>query len=260
MLEMIDTLDAMDQPALHLPPATVDTSLTGAIALSVLLHVALLAGLIAWHPAQSPLETRMIDVELVQLASPSPPEQAGQSPGAESRLPEPAQTIRPLEKEPMLASEPSKTKARTSGDPSSVVTPEHDDQSSIDSADPEIGLPLPPLAESPDLRVSGSADSQLIAAVELELIDWLDRHKQYPAAARRRGLEGSVQVRFVLDHGGHLLEKEMLQSSGSMHLDHAAMELLDQASPFPPLPGELATDRLEVSLPIEYRLVGRQGS
>ena len=92
-------------------------------------------------------------------------------------------------------------------------------------------------------------------SVRLDLMDWLQRHQRYPVAARRNGVQGAVLVRFVISSDGLLLEKELLQSSGSKHLDSAALKLLSRAAPYPKLPEELLADVLEVRLPIEYRLV-----
>lgn len=114
------------------------------------------------------------------------------------------------------------------------------------------------MIESNDQPVAGAAVTgtrNWEDGVRLDLMNWLERHKRYPIAARRKGVQGAVLVRFVVSSEGVLLEKELLESSGSKHLDSAAMKLLSRAAPYPKLPEQLMADVLEVRLPIEYRLV-----
>ena len=114
------------------------------------------------------------------------------------------------------------------------------------------------MTESSDQPASGAAVTgtrNWEDSVRLDLMNWLERHKRYPIAARRKGVQGAVLVRFVVNSEGVLLEKELLESSGSTHLDSAAMKLLSRAAPYPKLPEQLMADVLEVRLPIEYRLV-----
>lgn len=89
---------------------------------------------------------------------------------------------------------------------------------------------------------------------EWRVQDWLSRFRKYPRAARRAGYEGTVWVRFVLDRRGTLLVSELIESSGHRLLDRAALELLDRAEPFPSLPRDTGLDRIELVLPVDYRL------
>jgi protein TonB len=49
----------------------------------------------------------------------------------------------------------------------------------------------------------------------------------YPKRERRRGVEGVVKVRVHIDADGHVLEVELLESSGSRGLDEAALEAVE---------------------------------
>lgn len=82
----------------------------------------------------------------------------------------------------------------------------------------------------------------------------LAQYQSYPASARRRGVEGAATVRFIISRRGELMNSELLKSSGSKHLDQAALRLVADAAPYPPLPGHIGAARLEVKIPIEYRL------
>jgi TonB family protein len=74
----------------------------------------------------------------------------------------------------------------------------------------------------------------------------------YPAAARRRGLEGSLVVAFAVDSSGSLVSSRVVSSSGSDILDRAGLELL--ASVFPV--DNDARSRLELRIPMSYKLAG----
>jgi protein TonB len=91
-------------------------------------------------------------------------------------------------------------------------------------------------------------------ALEWRVQQWLAQFRKYPRAAARAGYQGTVMVRFVLDRDGGLRASELLDSSGHALLDRAALELLDRAAPFPPLPSGSGLDEVELVLPIDYRL------
>jgi len=61
----------------------------------------------------------------------------------------------------------------------------------------------------------------------------LETFKYYPASARRRGIEGDVDVAFKLVHGGVAEQVEVLKGSGYAVLDHAALTTVARAQPFP---------------------------
>ena len=82
----------------------------------------------------------------------------------------------------------------------------------------------------------------------------IERHKTYPAQARRRGLEGEVRVGFVVECDGSISRVEVVGSSGSNLLDEAAAATLQQIRRLPPLPGSLRLARLRLELPMVFRL------
>jgi TonB family protein len=57
---------------------------------------------------------------------------------------------------------------------------------------------------------------------------------QYPADAIENELEGVVRIAFVLDSRGAVVGMEVLEGSGSISLDEAAMAAVRKASPFGP--------------------------
>lgn len=83
---------------------------------------------------------------------------------------------------------------------------------------------------------------------------WLYAHKIYPRAAKMRHIEGRVQVRFVLDRAGMLIEGVVLNGSGHAVLDDEAAAMMRRASPYPRAPAELTGERIEFTAPIEFTL------
>jgi len=61
----------------------------------------------------------------------------------------------------------------------------------------------------------------------------LEAFKYYPASARRRGIEGRVEVGFTLTQDGAANQVSVLHGSGYAVLDHAALETVYRAQPFP---------------------------
>ncbi len=61
----------------------------------------------------------------------------------------------------------------------------------------------------------------------------LEGFKYYPASARRRGIEGAVEVRFSLASGGRAAGLEVITGSGYAVLDRAALQTVHRAEPFP---------------------------
>ncbi len=82
----------------------------------------------------------------------------------------------------------------------------------------------------------------------------LGRHKSYPREARAASAEGDVQVALVIARDGRVLERRLHRTGGAPSLDRAALELVDRATPLPALPADFLTDRIEVVVPIRYRL------
>lgn len=80
---------------------------------------------------------------------------------------------------------------------------------------------------------------------------------EYPYKARRTGVQGRLLMRFVINQDGSLAEITVLRSSGVALLDHEAVRAIRNASPFPPLPERMNTERLAVTATFEYLLTYR---
>ncbi len=111
----------------------------------------------------------------------------------------------------------------------------------------------PSALEEPSHEIS-TVDSRMVAAAyERQVAEIIRRNLQYPANARRRGIEGTVLVRFVIEDRGRTADILIVQSSGAPILDRNALETIVKCS-FPPPPG----GSVELSLPITFRLIGER--
>ena len=90
-----------------------------------------------------------------------------------------------------------------------------------------------------------------------QLAAWLKRYKAYPPRLKKNKHQGLVVLRCTISRGGQVLDATVQHSSGSPSLDRAALDMLDQASPLPPMPESLPQERLTLAIPIEYSLVSR---
>jgi protein TonB len=75
----------------------------------------------------------------------------------------------------------------------------------------------------------------------------IEQAKSYPDAARRDGIQGTVDLRFRVAGDGSVELVEILGSSGSPILDRASEETIRRAAPFPAYQGW-------IRLPLSYRL------
>lgn len=74
----------------------------------------------------------------------------------------------------------------------------------------------------------GNADSE--AGFARDVRKKIEQQKVYPASARELGMTGVVEVRYVIDRSGHLLEVEVATSSGYPLLDRAAVRAVKAAT------------------------------
>jgi protein TonB len=79
------------------------------------------------------------------------------------------------------------------------------------------------------------------------------KQERYPPLARKKGWQGEVPLRVVIDASGHLLEVSVQRGSGYDILDREAVEMVKRAAPFPLLAGMKKEDVL-ITFPVRFRL------
>lgn len=106
-------------------------------------------------------------------------------------------------------------------------------------------------------------DQEKISRLRLEYLSqlsaWLEKHKKYPAIARRRQQEGTITVKFVITEQGRLLRHQLLSSSRHASLNKAVEKMLLNASPMPSIPAELRNGKteFEYTIPVHFKLAKR---
>ena len=144
----------------------------------------------------------------------------------------------PIEAEAGALASPQSASARTIPGPGSAV--------------PALPGPLqagaPPSAPaSPPFDARAYADS---------IRRRIDAEKQYPARARRLGLQGVATILVAVDSRGRLIRPPRLaHTSGVAALDHEALRMVQAAAPFTPPAGAAPhATPLEVQVPVRFSL------
>lgn len=120
---------------------------------------------------------------------------------------------------------------------------------------------LPSLPVATGSRVAAPVDSagtaQQQATWQSHLLAHLEKYRGYPRQARRRGWQGAVHLRFLVDRQGRVSGAAVALGSGRTLLDDEALATLTRAAPLPPPPASLPGDPLEVVVPVSFFLDGR---
>lgn len=248
-------------------------------ALSGLLHVAVVAALSrpADHAVVAVDQPQPITLQLAMFQEAEP---VAERPAAESAIPEaplsdtpPPPPVEPeIAEVPELVPEPAATQVEPIPQPRPVERPRlHPKRvlkpvtQTVTKVDREPPRPQPRPAPAPTVVASKVVSPQPARAVSdtherqhylAALAATIDRNKFYPRAARRRGEEGTVVVRFVIRKDGQLTELTIVESSGSARLDEAALQTLQRVTPFRAIPDALNRDSWSISVPIAFNLRG----
>jgi protein TonB len=135
---------------------------------------------------------------------------------------------------------------------------------------PEPPKPEPPVEQheataTPSVELPPSAAAPPTPGAEVQtpasFIRWqsalaahLERFKRYPTAARARGEHGIAKVAFTIDHEGHLVSSQIVQSSGSSLLDQETLAMLARAQPMPKPPGNAPDSTLSFVVPVRFNI------
>jgi protein TonB len=83
---------------------------------------------------------------------------------------------------------------------------------------------------------------------------WLEKHKEYPRQARMRRQEGTAFLYFEMDRNGKVQSFRVTRSSGHDILDREVEDMIQRATPLPPMPPEMTAARLELVVPVRFHL------
>jgi protein TonB len=119
----------------------------------------------------------------------------------------------------------------------------------------DAGAAAPPLGKE-EKRGDDARESTRTAGVSVDsvigaFVSEVEKRKEYPYIARKRGQEGVVIVRVALSAGGELDDLTIVESSGFSQLDDAAMSAIRRVCPFYHGLGQ----GVRMMVPIDYRLL-----
>ena len=221
----------------------------GAFALSLLIHLVLFVDSGSRAGAEKPATPTNTRISFRSVAAPiTPPQDA------------PQQEIKQPVEEVVEASAPPpkpkpKKKAKRAEKVRQVEPPKPTPQ-------PEAITPPAPTTETaqkpslPAEAASGTVDDPaLLEQAKHEylrrLMAHIDSHKNYPRAARRRGIEGDVAVSFRLLHGGEVSDVSI--DDGHRVLRKAVQEAIAAAQPMPAPPPSIELP-LAISFNVQFSL------
>jgi len=88
----------------------------------------------------------------------------------------------------------------------------------------------------------------------LELKKRIEAKWGYPEQALQRHQSGQGVIRFILQKDGSVREVDVLRSTGVRILDRYIVNAVRFASPFPPIPGNVAEDAIPISMNFVYTI------
>jgi periplasmic protein TonB len=216
------------------------------LGISFLVHAALVLWLV---PAAPPPSIRGLSVMEVSLVSLAGPRAEPRSPGT-------------VAKNPGVAAMQGPSRG---SDLSQSRTPREADQA---FGDLETPAPAMDGGGTPGAQASGDGDSAPSPARQSQggtaasvtsynrlIVDIISRNRHYPDSARRRGIEGTVDVRLTIDRTGHASDVRVVKTSGAGILDRASVRTIQGCS-FPPPP----LDSVTLPITITFRLVDESRS
>ncbi|ASV56735.1 Ferric siderophore transport system, periplasmic binding protein TonB [Lelliottia jeotgali] len=84
----------------------------------------------------------------------------------------------------------------------------------------------------------------------------INRMRNYPEDARKRKRTGTATIAFSVNNRGEIVASQLVDSSGTLSLDRAALAALQKAQPLPQPPAELLRNGIhKVTLPVEFNLL-----
>lgn len=99
----------------------------------------------------------------------------------------------------------------------------------------------------------GTMDKVKIYQAELRSL--IDKNKSYPTMSRRLGQTGTVVVGFTLMNDGRILNPRIEKASPYERLNDSALEAVKKVNHFKPFPTEMKEEKLEVSVPLNYKII-----
>lgn len=225
-------------------PMSWSTRLFGLAGTALVVGLVLTGALFTWNAVYQPVRVRsqpLTVIELISLAAPPEPIRnvatgPNQSETQETE-PEPVSELTPV---PLVQLPAPYAPAQEPREPAKIVDP---------------GRPVPEMTAPRNVVAPTASQFASNARPNWEglVLAHLERFRRYPPRARAARQQGTVMIRFRVNRAGMVLSSAVAKKSGSLDLDHAALETLQRAQPLPPVPMDMP-DEVELSVPVEYYL------
>jgi protein TonB len=89
---------------------------------------------------------------------------------------------------------------------------------------------------------------------ETLLMRKLQQFKHYPTGAQARGEQGVALLAFSVNRDGHVLDRQIVRSSGHAELDNEVLAMIERAQPLPAFPLSMHEPQLSLTVPIRFSL------
>lgn len=194
------------------------------------------------------LSLMVISQQVLHLESPLPKAVAApiritlaEPPAPEPTPVEPQEPVKPAPTPPKPvpqskpAPKPTPKPAPVSPAPATVPAPQPVPQTPPAPLVPPtvVAPPTPKPAPPPAPESNPSHEEAYVQKVRLQI----EQHKVYPALARKLDMSGTVEVFYVVNRQGRLINAGIAATSGSEILDKAALQAV-RAAVFPPVPDD----------------------
>lgn len=121
------------------------------------------------------------------------------------------------------------------------------------TAPPPIAAASGEQLASPEAGLSED-DKRAIARWQKRVVVHLNKFKKFPLEARRRHIQGEVQLRFRIDRNGRILASSVAGGDHKKLLDDAALQILAICGALPSPPRQISGEAIELTIPIRYKI------
>jgi periplasmic protein TonB len=95
------------------------------------------------------------------------------------------------------------------------------------------------------------AQSKAVSEWKQQVFRQIMAHVQYPPEVC--GKSGDTDVVFSVDRTGKLISNKLARAAGIQAFDHAALEIIKNAQPFPPAPPDATDSDLQFIAPLSFK-------
>lgn len=101
-------------------------------------------------------------------------------------------------------------------------------------------------------EIGNTESGGVAASYEQALPLWLDKFREYPEEARKKGIVGVGEVLVKIDRNGHVLLGRVIKSTGHQILDDALERMIQDANPVLAVPDDYLKDKKVFSYRIRF--------